>query len=65
MLPAIVLLLFCIFMQLAVITLILSKNISSDSRPAVILITVLFGVIGLWQTIEVWYAGTSSSIYGY
>jgi len=64
MLPAIVLLLFCIFMQLAVITLILSKNISSDSRPAVIFITILFGVLALWQTIEVWNAGTSSP-FGY
>ena len=64
MLPAIVLLLFCIFMQLAVITLILSKNISSDSRPAVIFITILFGVLALWQTIEVWNVGTSSP-FGY
>ena len=60
MLPAIVLLLFCIFMQLAVITLILSKNISSGTRPAVIFITVLFGVLALWQTIEVWNVGTSN-----
>ena len=51
-------------MQLAVITLILSKNISSDTRPAVIFITVLFGVLALWQTIEVWNAGTSSP-FGY
>ena len=64
MLPAIVLLLFCIFMQLAVITLILSKKISSGSRSVVIFITVLFGVLALWQTIEVWNAG-SSSLFGY
>ena len=64
MLPAIVLLLFCIFIQLAVITLILSKNISSNTRPAIIFITVLFGILALWQTIEVWNAG-SSSLFGY
>ena len=64
MLPAIVLLLFCIFMQLALITLILAKNISSESRPAVVFITIIFGALALWQTIEVWYAGTSN-IYSY
>ena len=47
-------------MQLTVITLILSKNISSDTRPAAIFISVLFGVLALWQTIEVWKARTSS-----
>ncbi len=64
MLPAIVLLLFCIFMQLAIVTLILSKNLGSNTRSAVIFITVISGVLTLWQTIEVWNAGTSS-LFGY
>ena len=51
-------------MQLAVITLILSKNINTATRPVVIFITVLFGVLALWQTIEVWNAGTSN-LFGY
>jgi len=64
MLPAIVILLFCIFGQLVVITLIQAKNVSSDTRPAIFFITTIFGILALWQTIEVWNAG-SRNILGY
>ena len=64
MLPAIVILLFCIFGQLAVITLIQSKNVSASTRPAIIFITALFSILALWQTVEVWNAG-SSNIFNY
>ena len=64
MLPAVVLILFCIFGQLVLITLIQLKDIKTQPRLGILLATTIFFILALWQTIEVWNVGMSNS-FGY
>ncbi len=64
MLPAVVLILFCIFGQLVLITLIQLKDIKTQPRLGILLATTIFFILALWQTIEVWNFGMSNS-FGY
>ena len=64
MLPAVVLILFCIFGQLVIMTLIQLKDIKTQPRLVIILATTIFFILALWQTIEVWNVGMSNT-FGY
>ena len=64
MLPAVVLILFCIFGQLVIMTVIQLKDIKTQPRLGIILATTIFFTLALWQTIEVWNVGMSNS-FGY
>ncbi len=64
MFPAVVLILFCIFGQLVLITLIQLKDIKTQPRLGILLATTIFFILALWQTIEVWNVGMSNS-FGY
>lgn len=64
MFPAVILILFCIFGQLVLITLIQLKDIKTQPRLGILLATTIFFILALWQTIEVWNVGMSNS-FGY
>ena len=64
MFPAVVLILFCIFGQLVLITLIQLKDIKTQPRLGILLATTIFFILALWQTIEVWNVGMSNT-FGY
>ena len=61
MLPAVVLILFCIFGQLVIMTVIQLKDLKTQSRLGVLLATTILFILALWQTIEVWNVGMSNT----
>ena len=64
MLPAVVLILLCIFGQLVIMTVIQLKDLKTQSRLGVLLATTILFILALWQTIEVWNVGMSNT-FGY
>ena len=58
MIPAIVLILFCIFGQLVILTLIQLKDLKIVPQLEVLLLTTILFVLALWQTYNVWEAGS-------
>jgi len=64
MLPAVVLILFCIFGQLVIMTVIQLKDLKTQPRLGVLLATTILFILALWQTIEVWNIGMSNT-FGY
>tara|TARA_E500000331_G_C16764491_1_gene501066 strand:- start:230 stop:424 length:195 start_codon:yes stop_codon:yes gene_type:complete len=64
MLPAVVLILFCIFGQLVIMTVIQLKDLKTQPRLGVLLATTILFILALWQTIEVWNVGMSNT-FGY